>query len=274
LVALAIQSVLDQTFRDWELIVIDDGSTDHTAQVIEGFNDSRIEYVYQKNGGVSSARNRGIRLSQGPRVAFLDSDDRWHPEKLQNQLRVMRERPNYRAIYTNEVWIRRGRRVNQKRKHRKYSGWIYKRCLPLCIISPSSVLMDRCLLDERGLFDESFPVCEDYELWLRITCRHPVYFLDEALITKTGGHSDQLSRSRWGFDRYRIRALEKILLSESLTSLQRLWTAKEIIAKAGILSAGYRNRNKPEGAARYSALAQSTLAKMQDEGLETSLLKK
>jgi hypothetical protein len=123
-------------------------------------------------------------------------------------------------------------------------------------------MLKRSLLDEVGLFDESFPVCEDYELWLRLTCRNQVLFLDENLIIKTGGHSDQLSRSRWGLDRYRIRALEKSFQSGELTPLQRIWTSREIEAKARILATGYGNRGKLRGAARYEALAERWAQKL------------
>jgi len=235
---------------------VDDGSTDGTDAIVGHFSDERIQYVRRERAGVSAARNHGVRLARYSWVAFLDSDDRWQPAKLRRQMEAVTDHPQFRVTYTNEIWIRRGRRVNQKRKHRKYSGWIYHHCLPLCIISPSSVLLHRSLLNDEGAFDESFPVCEDYELWLRLTRRHPVHFLDEHLIIKTGGHSDQLSLSRWGLDRFRIRALEKSYHSGVLTPLQRLWTAQEIVSKATILATGYRNRQKPSGAAKYEALVE------------------
>jgi glycosyltransferase involved in cell wall biosynthesis len=251
---------------EWELIVVDDGSTDFIEAVVIGANDQRIKYVRQQKAGVSAARNHGISLAEYPWVAFLDSDDWWQPSKLENQLKAVRDLPRYQVFYTNEIWIRRGRRVNQKKKHRKFGGWIYHNCLPLCIISPSSVLLKKSLLSEMIGFDESFPVCEDYELWLRLTCQYPVYFLDEELIVKTGGHGDQLSRSRWGLDRFRIRALEKSFHSGRLTSVQRIWTAREIVAKAQILEKGYRNRGKLKGASRYENLS----AKWAEVALENS----
>ena len=247
--------MIDQTFIDWELIVVDDGSTDSTDVIVRQSNDERIKYVRQQNAGVSAARNHGVSLARYPWLAFLDSDDWWQPSKLEKQLKAVGDFPQYRAFYTNEIWIRRGRRVNQKRKHRKSGGWIYQNCLPLCIISPSSVILKKSLLCETNGFDESFPVCEDYELWLRLTCQNPVCFLDEDLIVKTGGHSDQLSRSRWGLDRFRIRALEKSFHSGRLTPIQRVWTAREIVAKAQILETGYRNRGKLRGASKYEDLA-------------------
>ena len=251
----AIESVVAQTFGDWELIVIDDGSSDETPSVVSQFSDERIKFVRQKRAGVSAARNRGIESTERPWISFLDSDDYWQPTKLERQFSLLDSYPDLSVCYTNEIWIRRGIRVNQKRKHRKYGGWIYEYCLPLCIISPSSVVLRRSLLEKKGRFDESFPVCEDYELWLRLTACNPVLFLDEDLITKTGGHSDQLSRSRWGLDRYRVRALQMCYESQRLTPRQRRLTAREISSKAGVLATGYRNRSKARGAAIYSRLS-------------------
>ena len=250
----ALASVLEQSFRDWEVLVVDDGSEDGSRQAIRRLRDSRIRYVHQENQGVSSARNTGIRLSRFPWISFLDSDDYWKPAKLERQLEALRHRRQYRVIYSDEIWIRRGRRVNPKKIHRKYSGWIYHRCLPLCIISPSSVLMHRQVFEEQGLFDEAFPVCEDYELWLRIASRHPLLFLREALIVKTGGHPDQLSRSLWGMDRSRVQSLIKTYRSNRLTPQQRVWTAREIVTKATILARGFQNRGKQPEALQYDNL--------------------
>lgn len=243
-----MESVLNQTFRNVELIVVDDGSVDGTGEVMQRFDDPRLRYLVQENQGVSRARNRGIEAARFEWISFLDSDDFWTPEKLQRQIEAVRQNPDYRVFYSDEMWIRRGRRVNPRKKHRKYGGWIYHRCLPLCIISPSSILLHRQILSSQGVFDETFPVCEDYELWLRIAARHPVYFLPEKLIYKVGGHADQLSRSRWGMDRFRVRALEKIFHSGILTYQQRFWTAREIVEKSTILLTGFSKRQKTQEA--------------------------
>jgi glycosyltransferase involved in cell wall biosynthesis len=259
----AIQSVIDQSCRNWELLVVDDGSTDDTRQTVEAFRDRRIAYLYQEHRGVSSARNAGIRASQFPCISFLDSDDYWHPRKLQRELDELEQNPLCRMIYTDEIWIRRGVRVNQKKTHRKYDGWIYDKCLPLCIISPSSALLHRQLLEDYGVFDEELPVCEDYELWLRISSREPIRFLPELLIFKTGGHADQLSRSLWGMDRFRLQALVKTCEAGFLTWQQKVWTAREIVRKAEILSAGYQNRGKFSEARSFSELAEVYAANSQ-----------
>ena len=166
----------------------------------------------------------------------------------------MAAHPDVPLCYTDEIWIRRGVRVNQKKIHAKSGGWIYPLCLPRCIISPSSALMRRELFEIAGLFDEQLPVCEDYDLWLRVASRFEVGFLSEALIVKRGGHPDQLSQREWGIDRYRVAALIKIYESGVLSEAWRRQTAAMICSKCQILQNGFRKRDKPEDALFYAGL--------------------
>ena len=250
----AVESVRSQSFQDWELLVIDDGSTDGTDQVLEPLICDRIRCIRQEHSGVSAARNRGIRAAQNDWIAFLDSDDHWHKQKLQRQVEAVEANAEYLAVHTDEIWIRSGVRVNPGKRHQKRSGWIFHYCLRLCLISPSSILLHRSLLDESGLFDESFPVCEDYELWLRLTARRPVLFVPEKLVVKRGGHADQLSRSRWGMDRYRVRGLLKSVESGRLTPQQRRWAGAEIVWKSQILEQGFAKRGRMARASHYRRL--------------------
>ena len=247
----ALGSVFAQTRAPAEVLVVDDGSTDHTEGLIRTrFPDCR--YIRQQNRGVSHARNRGIRASRGPWIAFLDSDDEWLPDKLAAQVRALAGRPDYRICHTEEIWIRKGVRVNAMKKHAKSGGRIFRKCLPLCVISPSSVILQRSLLDEIGLFDEDLPACEDYDLWLRICARYPVLFLEHPMIIKHGGHRDQLSRRYWGMDRFRIQALEKIMEAPELSPGDQLAVTNMLIHKTGILAQGARKRQNWEPARRYS----------------------
>ncbi len=248
-----LRSVLKQTFIDFELIVVDDGSTDDTENVVQSF--PRVQYVrLQENRGVSGARNTGLSRAVGRYICFLDSDDLWCERKLEVQVGWMESNADCRVCYTDEIWIRRGVRVNPMNKHRKYSGDIFRHCLPLCIVSPSSAMLRASLFDEVGAFDESLPACEDYDLWLRIAVKYPFHFIEEPLIIKQGGHSDQLSRKYWGMDRFRVAALEKLLVSNTLEG-ERLTLAREtLVKKCKVLVRGFAKRDKTEDQRHYLSL--------------------
>jgi len=249
----AVDSVLTQTYGDYELIVVDDGSTDGTGEALKRYG-GRVRYAYQQNQGVSLARNRGLEIAHGEFIAFLDSDDLWLPKKLEIQVAFMDKHPEAEICYTDEVWIRRGKRVNPKKKHAKYSGEIYPHCLPLCIISPSSALMRRGLFAQVGTFDPHLPVCEDYDLWLRMASRVPIFFIPQRLIVKRGGHPAQLSQQRWGNDRYRVQALIKILEMGVLTPQMRELSIRELRSKCRVLINGYSKRGKKTEAQRYQEI--------------------
>ncbi|MCP4490811.1 MAG: glycosyltransferase family 2 protein [Gammaproteobacteria bacterium] len=233
----AIDSVLAQSSPVDEIIVVDDGSDDDTAsQIAAKF--PQINYLYQQTRGVSAARNYGIRQAQYPWVALLDSDDSWLPDKIENIRATQQHQPDYLLFHSDEAWIRNGIHVNAKNKHQKSGGWIFHQCLPLCVISPSAVVMNRELFDDVGMFDESLPACEDYDLWLRICHQYPVYYIDKPLITKYGGHDDQLSRRYWGMDRFRIRALRNLLVTSALSEDNRQAAQTMLAQKLKILLKG------------------------------------
>ena len=250
----SIQSVLDQTFGDFELVVVDDASTDSTAEIIERYSGKIRTIVFSENRGVSAARNAAISTSDSEWIAFLDSDDFWHPDKLQKQIAQTKMRPACPLHFTDEIWIRNGVRVNPKKKHQKKEGWIFQPSLALCLMAPSTVILRRELFEVHGLFDENLPVCEDYDLWLRLTAQHPVALLDEKLMTRHGGHADQLSRSDWGIDRYRVQSIQKILKTESLRPEDRTAAIRMLIEKCGILAKGFRKRGNLKEVEKYEKI--------------------
>jgi GT2 family glycosyltransferase len=239
----ALDSVFAQTSPADEIIVVDDGSGDRPAALVERRYPA-VTVIVQPPAGVSTARNRGIAAARHDWIALLDSDDEWLPDKLARQRQALAAGPDHLLCHTDEIWIRRGRRVNPGRRHAKHGGRIFRHCLALCAISPSAVLFHRGLLDQCGWFDETLPACEDYDLWLRICARHPVLFVAETLLIKHGGHEDQLSLRYPAMDRFRIRALERLLDSVALDDGDRAALLEVLIAKLGIYGSGAGRRGR------------------------------
>jgi glycosyltransferase involved in cell wall biosynthesis len=251
----AIDSVLAQDYKNYELIVVDDGSTDNSREILDNYGQDII-VLRQANKGVSAARNRGIAEAGGQLVAFLDSDDLWLPRKLSRQVDFFKLNPDAVINQTEEIWIRNGVRVNPKDRHRKSSGMIFERSLGLCLVSPSAVMIKKTLFDAVGVFDESLPACEDYDLWLRISCRYPVHLIDTPLIIKRGGHADQLSKTP-GLDRFRIQSLGKIIEDGRLTETQYRTAVYSLQDKCAIYAGGCRKRGRETEAKIYEALSES-----------------
>ncbi|HVN28780.1 MAG TPA: glycosyltransferase family A protein [Candidatus Binataceae bacterium] len=246
----AVTSVLSQRDANFELIVVDDGSTDGTSDMLaelEGISLVRIEHR-----GVASARNHGVALANAPLIAFLDSDDLWAPDKLRRQLAFMREHRECMISQTQEIWIRDGRRVNPGLRHRKRAGDIFLDSLRTCLISPSAVMMRSELFRSLGGFDEDLLAAEDYDLWLRILVEHKVGLLEEPLMTRRAGHADQLSASTPAIDRYRVRALMKLLANDRVSETKRIATIEVLIEKCGILATGARRRGRMNEANLYN----------------------
>ena len=250
----AINSVLAQTTPVDEIIVVDDGSDDKTYDLLvkSELLDMRgqlpnIRYLYQENKGVSAARNLGIKEAENEYIALLDSDDAWAETKIERQaLKLEKKSFSCRITHTEEIWLKDGQRINPKKKHKKSGGFIFEKCLPLCCISPSSVLLHRTLFNDYGFFDEKLPACEDYDMWLRLCAFEEVLFVEEALTIKYGGHADQLSRAFWGMDRFRVQALEKLINSGKLSKTQRSQALEMLVKKIKILLLGAKKREKKE----------------------------
>lgn len=252
----AIDSVLAQTCRDFELVVVDDGSTDRTPDILERYA-GRIVSIRQANSGVSAARNRGIRESKGTVIAFLDSDDEWMPTKLDAQKSFFESHPTRTICQTTERWIRNGRFVNIPNIHKKLHGEIFGPSLKKCMITCSSVAIRRELLDEVGFFNESLPACEDYDLWLRITCQYPVDLIPCDHLTRYGGHPDQLSTRFFGNDRYRIRSILHLLENVPLAQRQRELAIEELRFKCSVYGQGCLKRGRDEEGQRFLMIPKS-----------------
>ena len=248
----AINSVIKQTITPKEIIIVDNGSTDQTYQMVSSLF-PEINYFIEKKRGVSAARNKGILESKSKWIAFLDSDDAWKPTKLEKQMEYsLFNQDKYIIIHTDETWYRNKKFLNQLKKHKKSGVNIFKNSLQLCCISPSSVVLKKQIFDDYGLFDENLEVCEDYDMWIRITAKEEVGFLDSPLVLKYGGHSDQLSKKFWGMDRFRIKSLEKNLKNEHFSKSQKINVLDTLIEKLTIVSDGALKRGNKETFKKYN----------------------
>ncbi len=239
----AISSVTAQTKKVDEIIVVDNGSTDETGiEILKNFPE--IEYIFEPSGGVSTARNTGIRNASHDWIALLDSDDEWKKNKIELFDRHFKKNGTKPKIWhSEEIWIRDGKYVNQKSYHKKKGGNLFADCLEMCCISPSSSLIHKDIFKNHGYFDESMEVCEDYDLWLRICSKEEIGFMEENLVVKHGGHSDQLSKKFWGMDRFRVLALIKLARTNRLTHLQKIMVKQAIIRKLEIIINGAEKRD-------------------------------
>ena len=239
----ALDSALNQTYQPSEIIVVDNGSSDGTTKLLRERYPS-IRLLIEKKLGVSAARNKGIRHSKFQWIALLDSDDAWDKTKLEKQKNALASsQDQFRLVHTDEIWIRNGNKFNQMKKHQKFGGDIFNNCLSLCCISPSSVLINKNIFKEVGYFDESLPVCEDYDLWLKICSQEKILFINQKLTLKYGGHKDQLSKTYWGMDRFRIKSLENLILNYKLKPDQKINVIKTIVKKLKIIVNGAYKRN-------------------------------
>ena len=259
----AIDSVLSQTHRELELIVVDDASTDSTQNLVANYKDPRIKYVKKlTNDGVSKSRNTGISKASHNWIAFLDSDDEWLPEKLEKQLSFSGLNSNIKIIHTNENWFYNGKPKKQLPKHKKYGGHIFKHCLPLCCIGPSTVMIHKDVLSDVGLFDESFVVCEDYDLWLRVCHKYQVGLIEEHLVNKYAGHDDQLSFNHKAMDYWRVKALEPFFREPVFSGFSFEIQAKLkniMLQKCELLLSGYKKHGNMEKLAEVELLARTCL---------------
>ena len=239
----AIDSVLSQSILPEEIIVVDDCSTDGTKEILEGYGERITCMSLPENSGPSKARNEGIKQTRTEWVAFLDSDDCWDLDKLRNQVDYLTKYPFYQIIQTDEKWIRNGKRVNPCNHHKKPEGWIWEPSLDRCLVAASALFAQKSLLEQYGMFDESMPVCEDYDLWLKIARHHPVGLDPVFSVSKYGGHSDQLSHKYPAMDRFRAESLYRLLKSEP-SDEYRQKIIDVLGGKLKILINGYKKRNK------------------------------
>ncbi len=255
----AVQSVFAQTLACSELIIVDDGSTDTTPEVISELKKNSpvpLRHLAQENQGAAAARNQGIQTARGDILCFLDSDDWWHRRKLEIQYAALQARPEIGIAHTREIWYRQGQRVNQKKKHQPGNGDIFARSLHMCVVGMSTVMIKKNLFARYGYFDPTMPCCEDYDLWLRLSWQEHFLLVDTPLTFKDGGRPDQLSAiHRLGMDRYRIRALCKLLDTAPLSPSQKKLAVAELARKCRIYGRGCCKHGRSDEGNHYLHLA-------------------
>lgn len=231
----AVESVLAQTWQDFEILVIDDGSTDETEQVMRRY-ETPVRYIRQPNGGVAVARNRGIAESKGKYVAFLDADDTWLPHKLERQIETLQRHPQYRACYSalsivdadlHPLGINRSQRQGSALEDLLTRGNV--------IATPSSVLCERSLFDVGG-FDPKLSQCADWDMWVRLAAQTEFLYLDEPLVTYRQ-HGTNMSRNAPLLEHDSMQVLTKGFamreLSESLRAQRQTAFARNYMVLAG-----------------------------------------
>lgn len=268
LLARAVESVFAQESPCDEILVIDDGSQDDTKDVVQHLQRKApvpLFYSYQRNRGAAAARNLGIQHAKGNLLAFLDSDDWWLAGKLGLQIAAMERHPDYLISHTQELWHRKGLRVNQKKKHHPPHGNIFFPSLRMCVVGMSTVIIRRKFFAKYGNFDETLLCCEDYDLWLRAGRQEPFLLIPHPLTGKEGGRDDQLSRiHRQGMDIYRIRSLSALLASETLSFPQKRAVIHELEYKCSIYAKGCIKHGRPHEGIEYFQLASRYLASLQE----------
>lgn len=181
----AIESVLNQTYQVFEVIIIDDGSTDKTREVVKSFTTPNIKYIkFEKNKGAAAARNIGINVARGEFIAFQDSDNEWCREKLTKQVELFKDTPSRLGVIYSGIWRIKNNKKNYvpSDKISKTEGNIYEMILMGNFIDLSAAIVKKECFSEVGLFDESLPCLQDWELWIRISKRYDFKYLKEPLV--------------------------------------------------------------------------------------------
>ena len=194
-IAHAVESVLDQTFRDYEIIVINDGSTDNTQEVLKKFED-KIKLLHQENKGIAQTRNRAIQESTGEYIAFLDSDDYWMPEKLDQQVRILDTHPKVGIVYSRMPIVdKQGNKIGMKPAGP--SGRNFRELLEIWGDLPTStVMVRRSCFEKAGLFDTALHTMEDIDMWIRIARFYDIYEIENKVLAFYRRHDHQVTNDK------------------------------------------------------------------------------
>lgn len=253
----AINSVLNQSYDRFELILVNDASTDSIAPIKELDSNKATNIItLEERSGPAIARNIGVKNSIGRFIAFLDSDDIWHKDKLCKQIKFHQKNRELKISQSLEKWVRNGKLVNPPLKCIPKTPHLFYESLERCMISPSSVMMTRNIFNEFNGFKGHLLVCEDYDLWIRITSKYPVGIINQKLATKFGGNIDQLSRKFISMDRFRIISLIEILAENyrNFDEKKVLATLEVLRKKSNIICIGAKKRDELARLSLYGSI--------------------
>lgn len=241
LIPRALDSVLSQTFKDYEIVVIDDGSVDNTQEVIKPYWD-RIKYVRQKNGGISAARNRGIQESTGKYIAFLDSDDYWAPEKLEIQAGILDQNPKIGIVYVRMPIVNEHGQILGM-KPNGVSGKNFQELLRVWGDLPtSSVMTRRECFDRLGMFDENLPPMEDIDMWIRIAHDYELHEIEGKTLAYYWRHDHQITQDLIKVYSGLVKVHDKIL--RTFKDIPRELITQKLVKNQYTLSRVYYSKQK------------------------------
>lgn len=224
LIGEAIESVLAQSYREYEIIIVIDGSTDDTASRIGRFG-QQIQIIEQSNRGLSAARNVGIAAANGAYIAFLDDDDQWLPHKLEQQMTVFAQNPDVGLVYGDMLFF-----DEHGERDKSYAAFYPPPLMQVAatlfrsnFIPVPTVVVRRACLDRVGLFDESLTACEDYDLWLRIIEQWPIHGTTD-IVARYRMSDDNMQRDKVRMVANELRVREKALArNATLRHLPQVW---------------------------------------------------
>jgi glycosyltransferase involved in cell wall biosynthesis len=255
--AETVESVLNQTYKDYEIIVVDDGSVDGTRDALMPYM-QKIRYHYKENGGIASAKNAGIGLSQAEFVAFLDHDDLWAPDKLQLQMEHFNENPQIGLVYAKYTSFRDGKKLRTK-PEKGYSGWIFKELIAKSFIQTSTVVVKRECLDAVGPYDETFSLGDEYDMFLRIAQKFQCGFVDKGL-TRYRVHDTNASNNDFLFDNENLGVYKKIYNNfTDLDGVEKKILRKRIARYSMKVAEGLYTQGKLEESKEYQKEANNFL---------------
>ena len=256
-IAETVESVLNQTYKDYEIIVVDDGSEDGTRDALIPYM-QKIRYHYKENGGIASAKNAGISLSETEFVAFLDHDDLWVPDKLQLQMEHFNENPQIGLVYAKYTSFRDGKELRTK-PEKGYSGWIFKELLAKSFIQTSTVVVKRECLDAVGPYDETFSLGDEYDMFLRIAQKFQCGFVDKGL-TRYRVHDTNASNNDFLFDNENLGVYKKIYNNfTDLDGVEKKILRKRIARYSMKVAEGLYRQGKQEESKKYQMEANNYL---------------